>query len=171
MVTNSFENRNFMQPMGSPSMHSWWALIFPFWGSVGVGRVFFFFDLPCSQCVPNMFSSCSLEVPQVPKLFHNAFPVASQFYPIWFAQSSTLIYINWEGRLLRIHLFLFCNWGSKEVLPLGSAQCSKKIAVGPMNMALSKKNLKSYEHTHELINTNHTKSPTFNVTGLRACPT
>jgi len=57
------------------------------------------------------------------------------------------------------------------VLPLGSAQCSKKIAIRPMNMALSKILKKSYEHTHELINTNHTKSPMFNVVGLRACPT
>jgi hypothetical protein len=29
----------------------------------GVGRVFFFLDLYCSQCVLNMFSSCSFEVP------------------------------------------------------------------------------------------------------------
>jgi hypothetical protein len=57
------------------------------------------------------------------------------------------------------------------VLPLGSAQCSKKIVVRPMNMALSKNLKKRYEHTHELINTNHTKSPMFNVVGLRACPT
>ncbi len=36
--------------------------------------------------------------------------------------------------------------GSKEVLPLGSAQCSKKIVDVPMNVALSKKKkTKSYE--------------------------
>jgi hypothetical protein len=34
---------------------------------------------------------------------------------------------------------------------MGSAQCSKKIDDGPMNMALSKKKKKSYEGTHELI--------------------
>ncbi len=48
-----------------------------------MGRVFFFLDLPCSLCVLNMFSSCSLEVPQVPKLFPNAFSVTPQFYPVW----------------------------------------------------------------------------------------
>ncbi len=37
------------------------------------------------------------------------------------------------------------------MLPLGSVQCSKKIVVRPMNMALSKILKKSYEHTHELI--------------------
>jgi hypothetical protein len=35
--------------------------------------------------------------------------------------------------------FCFVAGGSKEVLPLGSAQCSKKIADKPMNVALSKK--------------------------------
>jgi len=43
----------------------------------------------------------------------------------------------------------------KEVLPLGSAQCSKKVDDGPINMALSKKGKKSYGRTHELINMNH----------------
>jgi hypothetical protein len=36
--------------------------------------------------------------------------------------------------------FYFAAGGSKEVLPLGSAQYSKKVADGPMNVvALSKK--------------------------------
>jgi hypothetical protein len=34
---------------------------------------------PCSQCVPIMF------------------PMAPMFYPIWFAQSPTPMYINWKG--------------------------------------------------------------------------
>jgi hypothetical protein len=43
MVTNSFGNRFFMQPMGRLSMHSWWALVF----SLGGGRrsCFLFFFL------------------------------------------------------------------------------------------------------------------------------
>ncbi len=41
MVTNSFGNRNFMQPMGRLSMHSWWALVFSFWGEF---FLFLFFD-------------------------------------------------------------------------------------------------------------------------------
>jgi len=126
MVTNGFENGNFMQPMGGLSMHSRWALFFPLgvrWGGV---RGVFFFSLPCSQCVPNMFSSRSLETPQVHKLFPKACSTALRFYPIWFAQSSILMYINCWG----INLFLFYNWGSEEVLPLGSAQCSKKNVDG-----------------------------------------
>jgi hypothetical protein len=52
--------------------------------------------------------------------------------------------------------------GSKEVLPFESVQCSKRIANGPMNMALSKKKKKSFEHTHELINMKHTMSKSDN---------
>ncbi len=144
MVTRSFWNRNFMQPMGSPSIHSWWALIFPFWGW-GVESLFLK-KFPCSQCVLNMFSSCSLEVPQVPKLFHNAFPAALQFYPIWLAQNSTLMYINWKGTLLRNSFVSILQLGSKEVLPLGSAQCSKKIAVRPMNIPFKKFKEKLWTH-------------------------
>jgi len=51
--------------------------------------------------------------------------------------------------------------GSKEVLVLGSAQCSKTIGDGPINMAPSKKtkNKTKCEHTHELINMNHNTYP------------
>jgi hypothetical protein len=38
--------------------------------------------------------------------------------------------------------FYFAAGGSKEVLPLGSAQCSQKVADGPMNVAFSKKERK-----------------------------
>jgi hypothetical protein len=41
--------------------------------------------------VPNVSSSCPH---RVPKFFSKTFPIASQVYPIWFAQSSTLMYIN-----------------------------------------------------------------------------
>jgi hypothetical protein len=90
-----------------------------------------------SMC-SNMFSSCSLEVPQVLKLFLKVFPIASQFYSIWFAQSSTLTYISFHWRVLN---------------------GPKKVADGSMNMALStkkKEKRKSSEHTHELINMSHT---------------
>ncbi len=130
MVTNSFGNRNFMQSsMGRLSMCSWWALFLPFGG--GVGGVFFCFSSLFSMC-----SSCSLEVPQVPNLFPKEFPKAPQFYPIWFAQSSALMYINWKGILLGEYICIyFANGGPKRCLPpLGSAQCSKKIADGLLNM-------------------------------------
>ncbi len=121
METNSFGIRNFMQPMGRLKMHSWWAL-FSLWGWCG-GSYFLSF-LPCSQCVPNRFSLCSIEVPQVLKLFLKTFLTAPQFYLIWFAQSSTLMYINWKARLLGEYTwFYFATGGSKEVLPLWS--CSR----------------------------------------------
>jgi hypothetical protein len=47
MVTNSFGNRNFMQPMGWLSMHSWLALVFSLLGGGwGWGELLFVF-LPC----------------------------------------------------------------------------------------------------------------------------
>jgi hypothetical protein len=51
-------------------------------------------DFLLFSLVPNVFSSCSHQNPQVLKLFPKAFPMAPQFYPIWFAQSSTLMDIN-----------------------------------------------------------------------------
>jgi hypothetical protein len=86
---------------------------------VGGGR--FLKILPCSQCVPNIFSSCSLEVPQVLKLFLKVLPIAPQFYPIWFVQSSTLTYISF-------------HWGVFNG--------TKKVADGSMNMVLSTKEKK-----------------------------
>jgi hypothetical protein len=62
-------------------------------GRGGGGFVFLLFSL-----VPVMFHMCSHKVPQVLKLLPKTFPIAPQFYPIWFAQSSTLMYINWKGK-------------------------------------------------------------------------
>jgi hypothetical protein len=50
MVTNSFGNRNFMQPMERLSMHSWRIQFFSLGG--WRERQGFFFFFPCSQCVP-----------------------------------------------------------------------------------------------------------------------
>jgi hypothetical protein len=92
MVTNSFGNRNFMQPMGRPSMHSKCLDFFPFkfWvvgrGGGGGGRIFCFPLFPtCFLQVPNGFSICSLCVS--PRLF----PIAPCFNPICFAQSPPLL--------------------------------------------------------------------------------
>ncbi len=59
---------------------------------VGWGKGEFFFGF--FPLVPNVLPSSSLEVPQVLKLFLKAFLISCQFYPIWFAQSSTVMYIN-----------------------------------------------------------------------------
>jgi hypothetical protein len=64
--------------------------------------------------------------PLIPKLFPNIFPtmfqmVTPQFYPIWFAQSSTPMYINCkDGIQGQAHLFLSCKWGSKRGASIGA---------------------------------------------------
>ncbi len=105
----------------------------------------------------NMFPSSSLEVLQVLKLFLKAFPLVPQFYPIWFAQSSIVMYINWKvGYWVSSYLEL---GGPKRCFHWENAQCSKRIADEPtMKIALSKnKKPNNYAHIHELINMNHTK--------------
>jgi hypothetical protein len=104
--------------------------------SLMMGQVFFlgvrwwgvFFFL-----VPNVFSTCSHHVPmrffEFSSCSPKTFPAAPQFYPIWFAQSSTLTYTNWKrvGCKGGAHLFLFCNWGPKRCFILrGVPQSSKK---------------------------------------------
>jgi hypothetical protein len=50
-----------------------------------------------------------------------------------------------KGKLLRNTFVSILQLGVIEVLPLGGAQCYKKIADGPMNTALSKNKIqKSY---------------------------
>jgi hypothetical protein len=70
------------------------------------------------------------------------FPIAPRFDPIWFAQSSTPLYINYNPGV-QICLY-FARGGSRKVLPLGLLSVPKKIADGPMNMARSEKK-KSFE--------------------------
>jgi hypothetical protein len=91
----------------------------------------------------------SQRILQVPKLVTKMFPIISHLYPIWFAQSSTLMYINVKCGS-REHPFH--NWLSKEVLLLGSAL--QRFGDGPINMAPFWKN-EVWAHTHELINMNH----------------
>jgi hypothetical protein len=45
----------------------------------------------CSQCITITFPWGCQRVPQVPKLFLKTFLIAPHIYPIWFAQSSTLL--------------------------------------------------------------------------------
>jgi hypothetical protein len=81
MVTNSFGNKNFMQPMGRLSMHSK-VFFFPFevlggWGGWGFFSFFF----------------CSLQVP-------NGFPSGSQIAPCILAQHCD---ITPENDLHKVH--------------------------------------------------------------------
>jgi hypothetical protein len=46
---------------------------------------------------PNVFPAYSQMVPIVfPKMFPKMFPIAPGFYPVWDAQSSTPLYINYK---------------------------------------------------------------------------
>jgi len=86
---NEYKGEVYHTPLMNP-------FFFPFLG--GGGEFFFFFFL-CSQCLPNMFPSSSLEVPQVPKFFPKAFPIAPQFYPIWFCLELKCHVYKLKGRL------------------------------------------------------------------------
>jgi len=84
MVTNSFGNNNFMQPMGRPSVHSKCLDLFFFWVLGGGGRIFFLFSF-----IPNMFP---FQVPNgFPICSPNMFPIAPHPNPICFAQSPSLL--------------------------------------------------------------------------------
>ncbi len=92
MVTNSYANKSSMQPMkGSAWTHEGSSyFLCGKWG-----KNFLLLSL-----VPIMFPMCSCKVlPRVPNLFPQTFPIAPHFFPIWFAQSWSLRYINWKGGL------------------------------------------------------------------------
>jgi hypothetical protein len=113
MVTNSFGNSNFMQPMGRLSIHSMCLDFFLLSFRGGGGRFFFFFSFfHCSQHVlqvPNGFPSGSQYVPWVPNVFLKGIPIAPCFNPICFVQSPPLLtYIagpKWEA----LHLSIKCS--------------------------------------------------------------
>jgi hypothetical protein len=145
VVINNFGNKSFMQWKRKLSLHSQGVWFILGGGEEGGRRTFF-------PPVPNVFSWCVQIVPQVLKLFPMTFPIAPHVYPICFAQSSTLMNINWKDGLKSTFVSI-CSWGSKEVLLLGSTQCSKNIDGEPINMAPSNQK-KSCECTHQLINMN-----------------
>jgi hypothetical protein len=84
----------------------------------------------CSQCLPNMISSCSFEVPQVPKLFRKVFPITPQFYPIWFAQSSIPMYKlkRWN---IGVHIcFYFTIRAQRGAFMRGMPNVLKELLMG-----------------------------------------
>ncbi len=121
----------------------------------GRGRLFLFFPL-----FPNVFSSCSHRVPQVLKLFPKTFPIAPQLYPLWFAQSPTLICRNWKRWAIGENIyFYFGTWGPRRYFYCGmSAQCFKKKWWWANQCASLqiKKEKEKCGCTHEPINMNHT---------------
>jgi len=145
MVTSSFGKRNFMQPMRRLSLHSWMVQFFPFWrGLAGGDMGFLFFPLFPSgsqsvlKCIPK-------DVPNSTwVLFHAVCPKFN---------SLVCKLKRWNPK---VHIcFYFATQGPKSCFYWGHAQSSKRIADGPINMALLKKR-KSCEGTHDLINMNHT---------------
>ncbi len=133
-----------MQPMRRFTMHSQGVQFFPFWRGGGVGYFVFFLLSMCSHRAPIRFPTGSSRGSQQ----------HLSFTPYGLPKVNSHLYekVQCKGA----HLFLFCDWGPKRCFYSGSAQCSKKIDDGPMNVAPSKK--KSCEGTHELINLNHTQS-------------
>jgi hypothetical protein len=87
------------------------------------------------------------------------FPIAPGFYPMWFAQSSTPIYINYKGEIQGCTFVFILQLGVKRGASIGGMpNVSKKVLVGQSIWLLSKRKRKSCEHTHDLINMNHTLS-------------
>jgi hypothetical protein len=121
------------------------------WG----GGDFFCFS-PCSQCVSNIFSSCSPKVPQDPELFPKTFPIALQFYPMWFAQSSTLMLYKLKSYVIGEYIgFYFTHLGPKRCVHWGVHTIPRKLLMGQW-MWLFQRKIKCHERTHELINMNQT---------------
>jgi hypothetical protein len=124
MVTNSFGNRNFMQPMGSLSMHSKCLDFFSFKGWL---RIFFYFLL-----VPNMFASSSHQVLnmffRLPICSPRVFPIAPRFHPICFAQSLPLLTYIHGPKEEALHLSIKFSKVSTFFLrgPIKLARCKKK---------------------------------------------
>jgi hypothetical protein len=116
------EIKTFMQPMRRLSMQSWGGPVFFFfvWGR-GEGFFFWGFLASFQMCSHRVFLSSSQSVP---KLFLKRIPIAlPQIYPIWFCPLSCVYKVKTCGR--RGSSFVsFLQLGSKEVLLLGSAQCS-----------------------------------------------
>jgi len=90
MVTNSFGNRNFMQPMGRLSMHSKcldFIFLFKFWlvGGGGGRGIFSYFPLfpKCSHQVPNGFHQVPNGFPRFLMCSPRVLPIAPRFNPIY----------------------------------------------------------------------------------------
>jgi hypothetical protein len=87
MVTNNFGNESLMQPMRRLSIHLGGVRFLSSWGG---DEQFVHY----SHHVPMELLSTPQKLPQLPKVFLITFPIAPHFYPIWFAQSSILMYLN-----------------------------------------------------------------------------
>jgi hypothetical protein len=97
--------------------------------------------------VPNVFPSDSQRVPQVPKLFFKLFPIAPPISPIWFAQSLTLMYINWKVGNRRAHLFLIVQLGVQRGASIGVCKMfQNKLMIHQSIYGSFEKRKKLWEH-------------------------
>jgi hypothetical protein len=138
MVTNSFGKRNFMQPMRRLSMHLWTPVFFILQGAGGGGRGDSIFPL-----VLNVFPSSSQQVltgfpssQSVPKYVPQVVPNSTWdlSYMVCPKFNSPVYKLKTWNSGVQICLY-FATGGPKRWLYWGHAQCSKKIADGPINMA------------------------------------
>jgi hypothetical protein len=127
MVTNSFGKRDFMHSQCEGTHEHSSFFLFERGGGY---KDFLFFPL---------FPTCSYQVPkgfQVLKVFPDAFPkmfpIAPAFYPIWFAQSSTSLSINYNPELIFVSVLQ-----PKVHLPGGIPNLPRKLLMGKINMASS----------------------------------
>jgi hypothetical protein len=109
--------------------------VFFLWGRLGEFRERDFCFFSCSQCVPMGFSKVFLNSQVVPQDVPNSTWVSS---PIICPKFNS--HVHKLERLAIKHLFVFCDLGSKEVLLLESAQCSrKKLVLGQSIWSLPKR--------------------------------
>jgi hypothetical protein len=161
MVTHSFGKRNFMQPLVRLSMPSWRVQLFLFEGELG-GT---FFSPPGSQCVLDMFPSSSQSIPKcIPQDVPNS---------TWVCPKLNSHVYNPKRWNVRKHIcFYFVTGGPKMCSHWGVLNVPKDFVDGPMDMARSKKKTKkqkkSYERTHDLINVNH--ATITQLTCITRCP-
>jgi hypothetical protein len=112
------------------------------------------------KCALSYAIYLSIKLLKFPSYSPKMFPIAPQFYPLWFAQSSTLMYINWKGTLNLGTFVSNLHLGSRESCFYWKvSNVPKNLVMGPINVAASQKKLKikiNVWEIHELINMNHT---------------
>jgi hypothetical protein len=126
MVTNNFENKNFMQLMGRLNVHLKCLdfFSFKFWEG---RRIFFHFSF-----VPNMFPSSSQYVSHVLNVFHKGVPNNTLFYShMFYPKSSPSHLYRWAkgGGFLS---FFLCSRHVPCKFPMGSHQVFNMFPRFPM---------------------------------------
>jgi hypothetical protein len=107
----------------------------------------------CFSLVPNVFSTCSHQVPlRFPKLFPKGVPNSTSILShVVLPKVQLSMYINWKIGCWRIQMFLLCNWGFKEMIPLEECSVFQKNCWWANEYGSFKKTKQSYKSTHELI--------------------